>query len=181
MWKKSFSRERQYDRSRYGISFFLPFLSSVGADRSTIISWNTTFHETLHAELSRCHGYNKSWYLQLATGSHFNKAKKKNKINFHNPAWLVLSRDEPPLLSEQTDNVIRLMKNTGGLAMEIFGLTFWDLMDLDIPTYNKIKKTLYDIAEERAKEQEAREKADQEKAEIEERRRRQEEQNRRNR
>lgn len=41
--------------------------------------------------------------------------------------------------------------------MEVFGLTFWDFMEMDRPTYNKVKKAIYDVCEERNKEREERE------------------------
>lgn len=120
-----------------------------------------------------CKGANKSWHLQLATAAHFNRYNKQ--YNFNNPAWLVLSRDEPPKLSEQTDAVLRLLSRTGGVAMEVFGLNFWDFMDMDRPTFTKVKKAIYDVCETRAKEQEERERREAERLKQEQRLREEEE------
>jgi hypothetical protein len=120
-----------------------------------------------------CKGINKSWHLQLATASHFNKHNRE--YNFNNPAWLVLSREEPPRLTEQTDAVLRLLARTGGIAMEVFGLNFWDFMEMDRPTFTKVKKAIYDVCEERNKEREERERIEAERLKEEARRRAEEE------
>ena len=126
--------------------------------------------------LNMCHGANKSWHLQLATQAHFNKHNKD--YNFNNPAWLVLSKDEPPRLTEQTDAVLRLLSRTGGIAMEIFGLNFWDFMEMDRPTFTKVKKAIYDICEQRNHEREEHERLEAERIKEEARQKQREEQER---
>lgn len=126
--------------------------------------------------LNMCKGVNKSWHLQLATTAHFNKHNKD--YNFNNPAWLVLSHTESPKLTEQTDAVLRLLSRTGGIALEVFGLTFWDFMEMDRPMFAKVKKAIYDVCEQRNKEREERERHEAERLKEEARQRAEEERRR---
>ena len=85
---------------------------------------------------------------------------KPNEYKFTNPAWYLLTTDRTDevedRLNEQSCNVIKFLKQTGGVVQEIFGMTYLDLMDLDRPTYMRIKSAVYEICEQRAAEQEER-------------------------
>ena len=105
-----------------------------------------------------CIGPWRNWYLQSVSTQFFNQTNKL--YNFHNPAWLVLYRDdddgEGDPLHKQSTNVLDFMDKTGGIVQEIYGLNYNDLMELDRHTYNRIKKAVFKICERRAKEQEER-------------------------
>ncbi len=105
-----------------------------------------------------CIGPWRNWYLQSVSTQFFNQTNKL--YNFHNPAWLVLYRDdddgEGDPLHQQSTNVLDFMDKTGGIVQEIYGLNYNDLMELDRHTYNRIKKAVFKICERRAKEQEER-------------------------
>ena len=97
-----------------------------------------------------------------------------------NPAWYLLVTDRSDeiedRLNEQSCNVIKFLRQTGGVVQEIFGLTYLDLMDLDRPTYMRIKTAVYEICEQRAKEQEERAREEAEKLAKEEAKRLQQQQ-----
>lgn len=102
-----------------------------------------------------CKGPCRNWFLNLVSTRFFNE-KNKN-FNFHNPAWLVIHKqneDDDDPLYQQSDNVLDFMDKTGGIVQEIYGLNYNDLMNLDRHTYNRIKKAVFKICERRTKEQE---------------------------
>lgn len=105
---------------------------------------------------------------------------KPNEYKMSNPAWYLLVTDRSDeiedRLNEQSCNVIKFLRQTGGVVQEIFGLTYLDLMDLDRPTYMRIKTAVYEICEQRAKEQEERAREEAEKLAKEEAKRLQQQQ-----
>lgn len=50
------------------------------------------------------------------------------------------------------DKVIRLLKTD--ITYELFGFTYKDLMNLDLPTFNKISKVIEELVEERQRQRE---------------------------
>jgi len=120
----------------------------------------------------KCKGVNRNWHIQLLYRRMFNQTNKA--YNFGSPAWYLLwhENDETEAhLDKYSKNVIEFLRQTGGIVQEIFGLNYNDLMELDKYTYNQIKIATYKIVEERAKEQEERERRELEKLKAEEARR----------
>ena len=124
--------------------------------------------------MDQCKRSNRNWHLQMVTKRFF---AKPNEYKFSNPAWYLLTTDQSDKnedrLNEQSCNVIKFLKQTGGVVQEIFGMTYLDLMDLDRPTYMRIKTAVYEICEQRAKEQEERARQESERLAQEEQARKQ--------
>lgn len=81
--------------------------------------------------------------------SHFKRNDKR--YNFNNPSWFVVKKDDDKGLSDGVDAVIDFLSTSGGIVQEVFGMNFWDLVELDRDTYIKIKTRVYKIQQERAK------------------------------
>lgn len=96
-------------------------------------------------------GYNKSLHLQLLTTSHFNRGKEG--YDFNSPYWNIEYRKPDGHITYYEDMVIDLLKRD--VTHELFGLNYWDLVRLDIPTFNRIRKEILDIciAREKAREE----------------------------
>ncbi len=105
--------------------------------------------------MDNCKPANRNWHLQLVTKKFF---ANRNQYNLRNPAWYIVCDNEhdnrDKRLCANSYDVLSFMEHTGGVATEIFGVTYNDVMQMDHQTYARLKKATYNICEQRAKKQE---------------------------
>lgn len=93
--------------------------------------------------ISKNEGFNKSFHLQLFTDSRFHKADKRYRFN--NPNWHISYKEPGGNLDQYENRVIDLLQRS--VTHELFGLSYWDLMNMDLPTFNKIRNRILDICQ----------------------------------
>lgn len=106
-------------------------------------------------------GYNKSFHLQLLTTAHFHD--KDDSYDFNSPSWNIEYKQPDKHITYYEDMVIDLLKRD--VTRELFGMNYWDLVRLDIPTFNRIRKEILDICVAREK---AREELDKQQSKMQE-------------
>ena len=88
-------------------------------------------------------GFNKSLHLQLFTESRFHK--KDRRYRFNNPNWYISYKDPLGSLDQYEDRVLDLLQRS--VTHELFGLSYWDLMQMELPTFNKVRKRILEICQ----------------------------------
>nr|DAG42853.1 MAG TPA: hypothetical protein [Bacteriophage sp.] len=88
-------------------------------------------------------GFNKSFHLQLFTDSRFHRSDKRYRFN--NPNWHISYKEPGSNLDQYENRVIDLLQRS--VTHELFGLSYWDLMNMDLPTFNKIRNRILDICQ----------------------------------
>ena len=96
--------------------------------------------------MNMCKGPFKSLYLQLFSGMAM--YKEAPQYNLETQDWNVIYREPHENLTAIQDTVIDLCKHD--VTHEIFGLTYCDLMELDYPTFSKLKKVIHELCKEKA-------------------------------
>lgn len=93
--------------------------------------------------ISKNKGFNKSLHLQLFSDSRFHK--KDRRYRFNNPNWHISYKEPDGTLDQYENRVIDLLQRS--VTHELFGLSYWDLMNMDLPTFNKIRNRILDICQ----------------------------------
>jgi len=89
--------------------------------------------------------------LKLYTESYF---KKDNpSVNFKSPYWYCLWQDPPHGLRYWIERVIELCKTD--VTHDLFGLSFADLLEMDVVTFNQLARVIEEIRKERSKQRDA--------------------------
>lgn len=83
--------------------------------------------------------------LSLYTRSHF--GKKDGKINFRNPYWHIAYSPPPRELDHWLNAAIELCKTD--VTNELFGLSFADLLAMDVESFRKVSVVIKEIRKER--------------------------------
>lgn len=96
-------------------------------------------------QLGMSKGPFKSLYLRIFTGTNMYKDNKEYDLDSSN--WHLAYRPLHPEILAIQDSVIDLCKRD--VTHELFGLTYTDLMDLDYPTYIRLRTTIIDICKEK--------------------------------
>lgn len=130
-----------------GIPFFRPVLSEVGADGNDIVNYLEEFETKGWDGISRAKGFNKSMELQLFTESRFHKTDRR--YSFYSPTWYISFKESLGYLYQYEDRVLDLLQRS--ITHELFGLSYWDLMEMDLPTFNKVRKRILDICDKQEK------------------------------
>lgn len=81
--------------------------------------------------------------LQLFTESRFHK--KDTRYQFTSPNWFIAYKDPGWTIDRYENMVLDLLQRS--ITHELFGLSFWDLMYMELPTFNKVRKRILDISE----------------------------------
>lgn len=76
--------------------------------------------------------------------------KDNPDYNFNDPCWHLKYRPRPAKITMYEDEAIALSKRD--VTRELFGLSYSDLMEMEIPMFHKINKQINDIIEERVRE-----------------------------
>lgn len=153
-------------------------LSANEPNRSLVLAWRDKFDESFHANMLKCKGPARSWYLQMATDCHFHASD--NKFNFRDPKWPIVYTTPSKELTSETDDVFNLLGSAGALIQEVFGMNYTDIIQLDPYTYSRFKKKVLEVYEKRAKEmQEQQEEMERERREEELQRQQEERKNKR--
>lgn len=84
----------------------------------------------------RMHGVMKSMYHQMLIATKF----ESDKIDQHDPVWHITYRKRDFRLSAYQDKVIDTVKRF--CTYEKFGLTYHDLMAMDIPTFDRFRELI---------------------------------------
>jgi len=92
-------------------------------------------------QLGMSKGPFKSLYLQVLSGIALHNGEIGYNLDAHN--WHVVHRDPHPNLTAIQDTVIDLCKRD--LTHELFGLNYVTLMDMDYPTFSKLKKVILEL------------------------------------
>ena len=129
----------------------------------------------------RCKGPARNWHLQMVTDLHFHAAD--HRYNFNSPVWPLLFIKPHKELSAETEDVFELLESAGALIQEVFGLNYYDIIQMDLHTYTRFKQHVMNVYEKRLKDQqEQEEEAERQRREEELQRQREEQQrNRENR
>ena len=123
----------------------------------------------------QCPGPNRSWFLQMSSEKFFHQSDPA--YNFRNPFWPIAQSKPSKGLSEREDEVYDLMVNGGSLIQEVFGMNYFDLMEMDPYTFSRFKTKVIEVYEKRRKEQEEQEQQlEQQRRQDEERQRREQQQ-----
>ena len=125
-----------------------------------------------------CRGPARNWHLQMVTDLHFHRTD--HRYNFNDPKWPLLPVEPNKELSQETDDVLDLFESAGSLIQEVFGMNYWDIIQMDKHTYTKFKKKVMAVYEKRLKDQqEQEEEAEKTRREEELQRQREEQRHRR--
>jgi hypothetical protein len=85
--------------------------------------------------------------LQLFTESRFHKTDRR--YSFYSPTWYISFKESLGYLYQYEDRVLDLLQRS--ITHELFGLSYWDLMEMDLPTFNKVRKRILDICDKQEK------------------------------
>lgn len=96
--------------------------------------------------INRARGFNKSLEFQLFSESRYHKQDRR--YSFHSPTWFI-SYKEPSFLYQYEDRVLDLLQRS--ITHELFGLSYWDLMAMDLATFNRVRKRILDICDKQDK------------------------------
>lgn len=153
-------------------------LSANEPNRSLILAWKNKFDQSVHEEMLKCKGPARSWYLQIVTDCHFHSSD--HRYNFNDPRWPILYNPPNKELTAETDDVFDLLKSAGSLIQEVFGMNYFDIIQMDSYTYTRFKKKVLEVYEQRLKDQQEQEEvAERQRHEEELQRQREEQQHRR--
>lgn len=83
--------------------------------------------------------------LKLYTLSHYDN--KSGNINFSSPYWHIKYRPPPREIDYWVHAAIELCKTD--VTHELFGLSFADLLEMDVATFKQISKVIKEIRKER--------------------------------
>lgn len=126
----------------------------------------------------KCKGPARNWHLQMVTDLHFHTTD--HRYNFSNPEWPLLHIEPHKELTQETDDVLDLLESAGSLIQEVFGMNYWDLIQMDKHTYTRFKAKVMSVYEKRLKDQqEQEEEAERQRHEEEMQRQREEQRQRR--
>ena len=103
----------------------------------------------------QCKGPCRSWHLQMVTDLHFHGSD--HKYNFKDPKWPIVYVEPPKELYAETDDVLDLLESAGSLIQEVFGMNYFDLIEMDLRTYSRFKKKVIAVYEKRLKDQQEQE------------------------
>lgn len=81
---------------------------------------------------------------------------------FNSPYWFIQYKEPVGDVEFYEDRVLDLLQRS--ITHELFGLSYWDLMNMELPTFNKVRKRILDICDEQAK---LKQKLDEEQANLE--------------
>lgn len=99
-------------------------------------------------QMSMCKGPFKSLYLQIFSDTIMQKDNPE--YNFNSSDWNVIYREPHPDLRAIQNSVIDLCKRD--ITHELFGLTYVDLMEMDYPTFSRLRKTILELCKEKQEE-----------------------------
>lgn len=118
------------------------------------------YYEKGQDSVSKEVGFNKSLHLQLFTDSRFHKTDKRYRFN--NPNWHISYKEPSGILDQYENRVLDLLQRS--VTHELFGLSYWDLMYMDLPTFNKIRNRILEICQ---KQEEMKKQLDKKQTEME--------------
>lgn len=110
-------------------------------------SYRSKFEDSVFQELSKCNGLFKNIYLRIFSDSHFHKDDKA--FNFASPYWHIKYIEPRIDLSTYIDRVFNICRLD--ITMELYGLSFLDLLELDLPTFERLEREIVAIRDERIK------------------------------
>lgn len=88
--------------------------------------------------------------LDLYTRSHYDN--RSGNINFRSPYWHIIQRPPSRALDHWLNAAIELCKTD--VTNELFGLSFADLLEMDVATFRKIEEVIKEIRKERERQRE---------------------------
>jgi hypothetical protein len=97
------------------------------------------------SQMDRSRGPFKSLYLRVFTGT--NMFRDDSDYDLESSNWHVVYRPQCPELEAIEASVIDLCKRD--ITHEVFGFTYKDLMELDYPTYVKLRRIIVDMSREK--------------------------------
>lgn len=86
-------------------------------------------------------------YFRIFSESHFHNSDKA--YDFTSPYWHIKYIEPRIDLSTYMDRVFAICRLD--ITMELYGLSFLDLLELDLPTFERLEKEIIAIRDERIK------------------------------